>query len=546
MPSPSVSPSLYRRRPLAKASPPSSTAAAAVSKTNLKSFARTQHTQPRLPLSGFFNQPRFKYAVAACAGLSAVYWAMTSSSPSSLGGLKKPAGADLSSWSRSFGPPHSFTGRLIYDNRSRPFVPEHPRRHYDESGKALIAEAYETSLTENQYSLRTHSPLLARLDQTSVASNDPIEDRHSEHHFRLKHPEDGSDQDVLLFGMYDGHSGWECAETLRYMLPHYAVQELLRSRSRIDNKDHVERALTQAFERLDEDLRTVAQDPQFHAEPQAIAPALSGAVTLLTCLMGDHVYVASAGDVRAVIGRRKEGSSRTTWETLEMSHDHDADNEKERERLLAEHPGEENDVLKRKRVLGGLQPTRAFGDSSYKWTQQECYSLKDKLKQGAQAAYAPRVRPPANSKTPPYVTAKPDVLHHQLDDQDLFMVVATDGIWERLESEQVVDFMGKYMDRMNSSSSSEMKLNAAAALVDHALVAPYEKEKHAAVRDQIMAVPAPYSRNIRDDITVTVLFFKDCPPGSEGKETLPVLVHFDERSWAEVLKEGGVSTKAKL
>lgn len=35
--------------------------------------------------------------------------------------------------------------------------------------------------------------------------------------------------------------------------------------------------------------------------------------------------------------------------------------------MRKEHPGEEDTVIMRGRVQGGLQPTRAFGDASYKW-----------------------------------------------------------------------------------------------------------------------------------------------------------------------------------
>lgn len=40
-------------------------------------------------------------------------------------------------------------------------------------------------------------------------------------------------------------------------------------------------------------------------------------------------------------------------------------------RLRKEHPGEEDTVIMRGRIQGGLQPTRAFGDASYKWTHEE-------------------------------------------------------------------------------------------------------------------------------------------------------------------------------
>ncbi len=39
--------------------------------------------------------------------------------------------------------------------------------------------------------------------------------------------------------------------------------------------------------------------------------------------------------------------------------------------MQAEHPKDEADtVIRNGRVLGGLEPTRAFGDARYKWTRE--------------------------------------------------------------------------------------------------------------------------------------------------------------------------------
>jgi pyruvate dehydrogenase phosphatase len=40
--------------------------------------------------------------------------------------------------------------------------------------------------------------------------------------------------------------------------------------------------------------------------------------------------------------------------------------------MRSEHPASErNDVIRRGRVFGGLQPTRAFGDAVYKWNLEQ-------------------------------------------------------------------------------------------------------------------------------------------------------------------------------
>lgn len=69
--------------------------------------------------------------------------------------------------------------------------------------------------------------------------------------------------------------------------------------------------------------------------------------------------------------------------------------------VQSEHPPNEVDtVITRGRVLGGLEPTRAFGDARYKWppgTQQKL----------ANAFHPGSVRgPPRNYHTPPYVSCR--------------------------------------------------------------------------------------------------------------------------------------------
>lgn len=64
------------------------------------------------------------------------------------------------------------------------------------------------------------------------------------------------------------------------------------------------------------------------------------------------------------------------WKVRVLSEDQTGRSEKEAKRLQGEHPGEE--VVRRGRVLGGLEPSRAFGDARYKWTrevQEQCVVL---------------------------------------------------------------------------------------------------------------------------------------------------------------------------
>jgi hypothetical protein len=56
----------------------------------------------------------------------------------------------------------------------------------------------------------------------------------------------------------------------------------------------------------------------------------SGACTLLTYVMGNHLFVANAGDCRAILGRRKKGDQHEEFEAIQITKDHTAYEEEER------------------------------------------------------------------------------------------------------------------------------------------------------------------------------------------------------------------------
>lgn len=107
----------------------------------------------------------------------------------------------------------------------------------------------------------------------------------------------------------------------------------------------------------------------------------------------------------------------------------------------------------------------AFGDGSYKWTL-------DIRSQIAEAFDITPRRKSIPSKTPPYVTAEPEVttcdltsksneLQENAEETKIknadrrFIVLATDGLWDRLESEEVVGLVGAWLDGVRESRSRE-------------------------------------------------------------------------------------------
>jgi pyruvate dehydrogenase phosphatase len=120
---------------------------------------------------------------------------------------------------------------------------------------------------------------------------------------------------------------------------------------------------------------------------------LPGSCALMAVLDTAHrdLYVACTGDSRAVAGIWEENADRKgSWRVEVLSEDQTGRNPNELKRsesagfcvltikeltkvhrIQSEHPADEaHTVIKNGRVLGGLEPSRAFGDARYKWTRE--------------------------------------------------------------------------------------------------------------------------------------------------------------------------------
>ncbi|XP_049776408.1 probable protein phosphatase CG10417 isoform X4 [Schistocerca cancellata] len=131
----------------------------------------------------------------------------------------------------------------------------------------------------------------------------------------------------------------------------------------------------------------------------------SGCTAVVALLKGQELYVANAGDSRCVVCRNGQA--------VEMSLDHKPEDECELERI--EKAG--GKVTTDGRVNGGLNLSRAIGDHAYKQAEK---------------------LPPEEQM----ITALPDVRTLMIDPkEDEFMVLACDGIWNFMSSQDVVDFV---------------------------------------------------------------------------------------------------------
>jgi len=142
-------------------------------------------------------------------------------------------------------------------------------------------------------------------------------------------------------------------------------------------------------------------------------------------------------------------SDTDTWLAKKLTTEHNSDNQKEVKRILSEHPeNEHHHIIKGDRLLSILAPLRAFGDFKFKWDRN---TIEETL-----GVHLGEHACPPNYKTPPYLTARPDITHHRLSPRDKFLVIGSDGLWDMMTPMQVVRLVGEHMSGKTTLSPLQL------------------------------------------------------------------------------------------
>ncbi|KAH7099901.1 phosphatase 2C-like domain-containing protein [Auriculariales sp. MPI-PUGE-AT-0066] len=170
--------------------------------------------------------------------------------------------------------------------------------------------------------------------------------------------------------------------------------------------------------------------------------AMMGACVVLAVLDPYHnrLHIATTGDSRAIMGTWNPEVQ--LWDVSQLSEDQTSVNPKEAKRLTSEHPPREApEILKDGRTFG-LGPSRAFGDAMFKWP-------RDAIRNVSRMIYPTPYEPIPEAKTPPYVTARPEVTSREILPEDAleqgmrrFIVLGTDELYETLSNSEIVGLVG--------------------------------------------------------------------------------------------------------
>ncbi|ERM97065.1 hypothetical protein AMTRI_Chr05g64040 [Amborella trichopoda] len=224
-----------------------------------------------------------------------------------------------------------------------------------------------------------------------------------------------------FYGVFDGHGGKHAADFVCKNLPRLILEETEFPRE-------IEKALTSAF----------LQTDNAFAEACALDSALASGTTALAALvLGRSLVVANAGDCRAVLSHRGKA--------IDLSRDHKPGCAHERCRIEASGGFVSDDGY----LNAQLNVARALGD----------WHLGDDIKRRR-----PRLLCPSSSydSGSPFscgpLSAEPETSSTLLTEEDEFLIIGCDGIWEVFRSQNAVDFARRRLMEHNDPRACSREL----------------------------------------------------------------------------------------
>ena len=222
-------------------------------------------------------------------------------------------------------------------------------------------------------------------------------------------------KDYIYFSVCDGHGveGHFVSEFIKEVLPYY-MSENLKNRDILSdsNKELIHQIITDTFIIVNNML----------VSNEEINSLFSGSTCVSVIYTPQRLIVPNIGDSRAVLGRFDKNTGK--YKAIELSRDHKP-TEKDEAKRIYENNGriqpftEDGEFVGPQRVwikeeeVPGLAMTRSFGD---------------------------RVAATVG------VMSEPEIKEFDFDENDKYMIIASDGIWEFISSQECIDIIQKYYE----------------------------------------------------------------------------------------------------
>ncbi|XP_076921596.1 putative protein phosphatase 2C 63 [Bidens hawaiensis] len=293
-------------------------------------------------------------------------------------------------------------------------------------------------------------------------------------------------------GVYDGHGGPEASRFVNTNLFPF-IHKYASEQGGI-SADVIKKAFNATEEKFF----------QFVKHQMPIKPQIAsvGSCCLVGAISDGELHVANLGDSRVVLGQKRSDGGKSRVVAERLSRDHNVSYEEVRKEVEAQHPDDSAVVIYCRgvwRIKGIIQVSRSIGDFYLK--KPEFHRDPRLMQFGHQIPLKK-----------PVLTAEPSIISRKLKPQDLFLIFASDGLWEHLSDEAAVDIVYK-----NPRAGIAKRLVGAA-------IREATKKRELRYKD-IMKIERGIRRHFHDDISVIVIYLdheKTSKHSKLGFTTAPV------------------------
>lgn len=207
---------------------------------------------------------------------------------------------------------------------------------------------------------------------------------------------------VGFFGVYDGHNGEKASAYLSDLLPRRFAETCAKHETEksADVKEVFPKLLEDVFEKSEGELSDYLVGNKHYCGSTGVT------CTLVADRAGaHHLFCANVGDSRAVMSRGGVA--------VPLSNDHKIEYGNEKQRII-----DAGGWIRSGRVNGVINLARTFGDVEYKALKEESWGKKFKAD---------------------LISAEPEIQHELLTTDDEFIVLASDGIFDVMSDQAVVN-----------------------------------------------------------------------------------------------------------
>ncbi|KAK4734678.1 hypothetical protein R3W88_008939 [Solanum pinnatisectum] len=195
---------------------------------------------------------------------------------------------------------------------------------------------------------------------------------------------EGGSRKYDYFGVYDGHGGSRVAHACRHFLHRLVIQQVSEGEDYDGKSINWGKVMMESFRKMDEKVNK-----------EGAEMATIGSTAVVAVVGEEEFVVANCGDSRAVLSR--------AGVAVPLSIDHKPDRPDELDRI--ENSGGKVINWNGQRVLGVLATSRSIGDMYLK----------------------------------PYVIPDPEVVVSKRSDEDEFLILASDGLWDVIPNDVACD-----------------------------------------------------------------------------------------------------------